>query len=102
MLTVIVKEPHKKPYIKEMEDLLENYQNIVGGYIEIFPFHNCLAICNEEGKFNNFKPNFPLYNKNGEVIDIVVGNVIFINEREEGEFDSLSNEQIEDIINYFQ
>ena len=99
MLKVVIKEPSKKPYVKEIEDELIVYQEIVGGYIEVFPFGGCLAICNEEGKFNNLEPNFPLYSaKTGAMVDMVVGNVIFINEGEDGDFASLNDEQVERIL----
>lgn len=99
MLKVVIKEPNKKPYVKEIEDELSVYQDIVGGYIEVFLFGDCLAICNEEGKFNDLAPNFPLYSaRTGEMIDMVVGNVIFINEGEDGDFASLNDEQVERIL----
>lgn len=99
MFTVVIKEPNKKPYVKEIEDELSVYQDIVGGYIEVFLFGDCLAICNEEGKLNDLAPNFPLYSaRTGEMVDMVVGTVIFINEGEDGDFASLNDEQVERIL----
>ena len=33
IIKVLVKEPYKSPYVKEIEDKLKNLQEIVGGYI---------------------------------------------------------------------
>lgn len=63
-IKVLIIEPQKIPYVKEIENVLEELQNIVGGYIE--PIYqemtandNIMLIANEEGKplnlpFNRF------------------------------------------------
>lgn len=72
-MKVVVKKAGKDPEVIEIEDKLEVYQNIVGGYIEVFPFHgSILCVCNEEGKLKGLQPNFLFRN------DVICGDVIFI------------------------
>lgn len=72
-MKVIVKKVSKDPKVIEISDKLEEYQRIVGGYIEVFPFYeDILCICNEEGKLKGLQPNFMFRN------DIICGDVIFI------------------------
>ena len=51
-MKVIIVEPHKQARIEEIGRELEDFQEIVGGYIEaIYPFDDPVAIvCNDEGK----------------------------------------------------
>lgn len=52
-MTILVVEPGKYPYRKEIPSTLEEMQKVVGGLIEIIsPWQNSPAalICNEEGK----------------------------------------------------
>lgn len=80
--------------VVELEDKLETYQNIVGGYIETLMIRkDILLVLNEEGKFEGLPPNMAIM-KNGEVLDVIVGNVCFISFDKEGNFDSLNDEQI--------
>jgi hypothetical protein len=49
-MKVLVIEPHKKPYAKEVEHTLENLQRKVGGLIEpIYLDGDCVMVCDEEG-----------------------------------------------------
>ena len=95
MIKIILKEPNKKPIVKEVEDTLKTWQGLVGGYIEVIPFNDCLMIINEEGKLKNLKPNF------GYSRDTIVGNAVFVNSVG-ADFDSLSDEQAERIIKLFE
>ena len=38
MITIVIKEPGKSPYSKEIEDDLEVYHQILGGYFEAVGF----------------------------------------------------------------
>ena len=51
-IAVLIVEPGKKPYVKEIDSGLESLQHEVGGYIEaIYPYEDPVAlVCNEEGK----------------------------------------------------
>lgn len=70
-IKVIVVEPNKEPYIKEIEHTLENLQSLVGGLIEFINLEDDIdIICNEEGKLKNLEFNRILGN------DIIAGTFI--------------------------
>ena len=73
MITIIVKEPYKKAYSKEIEDELEEYQQILGGYLETVSFgYRQVLFCDEEGKLKNKTPNVVIPG------DTIVGTVIVV------------------------
>lgn len=50
-MRILVVEPTKDPYVKEIDGSLASMQAIVGGFIQaVEPFddHNVLLLCNEE------------------------------------------------------
>lgn len=103
-LSVVIVEPNKEPYTKEIKHTLENLQDIVDGLIE--PVHcdglpdGTVLVCNEEGKFSNLEPNRLIY-LDGLGPDIIFG--IFFVVGEEGEnFVSLTDEQEKAVIELFQ
>ena len=52
-MRILVVEPTKDPYVKEIDGSLTSMQAIVGGFIQaVEPFkdHNVLLLCNEEAK----------------------------------------------------
>lgn len=52
-MRILVVEPTKDPYVKEIDGSLASMQAIVGGFIQaVEPFddHNVLLLCNEEAK----------------------------------------------------
>ena len=57
-LTVVMVEPHKAPYVAEIDDELSALQKAVGGYIEVVGNGDgTLIICNEEGKLQGLEGN---------------------------------------------
>lgn len=57
-LTVVMVEPHKEPYVVEIEDELSALQKAVGGYIEtVYNGDGTIIICNEEGKLKGLEGN---------------------------------------------
>ena len=58
-MRVIVVEPWKKPYLKEIDGSLESMQAIVGGHIEaVYPFrHSVAVVCDEDGLLKGYQPN---------------------------------------------
>ena len=74
-------------------------QDEVGGYIEcVYGFSDnddAVLICNEMGKINDLPLNRPI---NG---DIITGNFIILNANDNGDFTSLTNEQIKNYKNEF-
>ncbi len=92
-MKVVVKDPGKKPEIKEISDSMFEIQQIVGGFFEIVrPFDDMhlLLVCNEEGTYKDGRPNILI---GGQVI---FGPFFICGEEpgEEGyEFTGLTDEQ---------
>ena len=94
-ITILIKEPGQAWHPAEVEDTLETYQKIVGGYIEGF-FTNYRGLhffCNEEGKLLDLKPNIFC----GD--DLIVGTIFAVRSDDEGEFASVTQEDIEEMRN---
>lgn len=93
-IKILVVEPMKAPYVKEIEHTLRNLQAEVGGYIEaVYPFEDTVAIiCNEEGKLCGMKPNRALYHE-GKIYDILHGTFFVAGVGAE-DFCSLTDAQI--------
>lgn len=74
-MRVVMVEPEKKAYVKEIESGLESMQEIVGGYIQIvYPFSEPIAlVCNDEGKLLGLSLNRGLRDEDGELYDIISG-----------------------------
>ncbi len=92
-LKVLLKEVGKDPIVKLVEDTLEAKQELVGGLIEVVVYDDeILLVCNEEGKILNMKPNLAFD------YDYIAGDCFFIGDDfENGDFKSLTDEQIERI-----
>lgn len=74
-IEVIVKEPGKPMYKKMIRNELEEFQDIVEGFIETIPVDRggrVGLICNEEGKLLDLPPNFIIGS------DIIMGNAVFV------------------------
>lgn len=70
-IKVIIKNPEDEfGRLVEIENELEVFQSIVGGYIETTGYKNLVIICNEEGKLRGLEPNILL----GK--DMLVGTII--------------------------
>ena len=90
-ITVLLIEPEARPKVVTMETGLKPLQEAVGGYIEaVYPFDDPVAlIVNEEGKLDGLPLNRALRHKNGEIYDILAGNILVVGLGEE-DFTSLS------------
>lgn len=95
-MKVLVCEPGKRPYEKEIENTLSSLQEEVEGYIEVVYIYddNVAIICNEEGKIKNLPVNRPLYDIKGKIIDILYGTILFVQTTTDGDFCSLTTENI--------
>ena len=96
-LKVLVIEPAKKPYVKEIDHSLEEMQKIVGGSVQsTYPFEELVGlVCNDEAKaLPGFYPNRALRDETGKIYDIICGT-FFIAGLGEEDFCSLSDELIE-------
>ena len=94
---------YEETVCKEIEHTLENLQNEVGGSIEaVYPFEDKVAIiCNDEHKFNGMPMNRCLRDQDGEIYDILGGNLLVVG-LTEYDFGSLTPEQVEKFSDYFQ
>ena len=89
-------EPQKLPYEKEINNDLEGIQGEVEGLFEcIYLDDNCILVCNEEGKLNGMELNRRVGN------DIIAGPFFIAGDSCDGEFISLTDEQIEQYTNEF-
>jgi len=93
-LKALLIRPNELPIEIEIEDKLEEYQKLVGGYIETTYISNVddvVLICNDEGKINGMNPNRDIGH------DIIFGPFIVIgDDYENAGFKSLTETQILD------
>ena len=70
-MKVLMVEPGKVPYEKEIGDGLKALQDAVGGYIQaVYPYEDPVAlVCNEEGKLEGLPLNRALRTEDGEIYD---------------------------------
>ena len=105
-MKVLVIEPLKEPYVKEIDGKLETMQGIVGGLIQaIYPFDHpeVALICNEEGKLNRLLLNRALFDKDGNIVDIIAGTFFLCSAPADSEnFGSLTDEQIKKYTKRFE
>lgn len=94
-MTVLVIEPEKKPYVKDISSGLASLQKEVGGYIQaVYPFEDpVVIICDEEAKLTGKELNRALRDEDGQIYDIVAGTFLVAGLGEE-DFCSLTPEQI--------
>ena len=95
-MKVLVVEPEKEPYVKEISSGLSSLQKEMGGFIEaVYPFEDPVAIiCNEEGKLEDLPLNRALRDEDGHVYDIIAGTFLIAGLSEDN-FCSLNDAQIE-------
>ncbi len=98
-MKILIIEPLKEPYTKEIDGNLESMQQIVGGIIQaIYPFDNpkTALICNDEGKLIGLPLNRALFDKDGNFVDIIAGTFFLCSAPANNEnFESLTDENIE-------
>ena len=79
-LTVLVVEPMKEPYVKEIDPGLHALQAEVGGDIAAsYPFDDPVGlVLNDEGKLIGLDLNRSLRDERGEIYDIVAGTFLVV------------------------
>lgn len=88
-IKVLVKKPCEEAEVQEIENTLESFQKIIGGYIQVVNHQRGVAIvCDEEGKLKGLKANILFGN------DIIVGTIIICSFDDNGDFTSLSDKEI--------
>lgn len=91
--------------IKDIEGNLESLQENVQGRIEFFTIkiegQYFDLILHEEGKLEQLPPNIAVFNE-GEIIDIIVGNVVIAKADDEGRTIGLTDDEVSLIKTYFE
>lgn len=102
-MNVLVVEPMKKPYLKDIDSGLHSLQQEVGGYIEaIYPYEDLVGlVCNEEGKMEGLPLNRAIYSKSGEMLDIIAGTFLIVGLSEDN-FSKLPDELAEKYAKLFE
>ena len=104
MLVVIV-EPGKQAYAKEIQGTLNEMRDIVGGTIQaVYPFEEPIAlICNDEGKLLGLPPNRGLRDGRGVLYDVICGTFFLCAVPSDSDrFESLSEQQVQWCLKQFQ
>ena len=103
-MQVIMLEPSKAAYLKEIGNDLCSMQESVQGNIEIiYPFEDEYVglVCNEEGKLNGLPLNRAIVDKDGEIIDVIAGNA-FLCDCSTDELQSLNPELTDKYLKIFE
>lgn len=101
-IQIVVVEPDEKPYKLTIDNELEAFNKIVGGYLEIVPIGRTkkgakVAVhLNENGKLDELP-----FNRNLIGFDILVGTFFITAFNLQGDYVSLTNEEAEKYIRIF-
>ena len=91
-MRVLMIEPMKEPYVVDIGNDLKSMQDVVGGLIEVINLEDDIVMVdNEEGKLIGLEGN----RRVGR--DIIAGTFFLCGSNDEGEFISLTEEQIDKI-----
>lgn len=97
LMQVVYVEPHRKPYISEIEHTLDAEQKAVGGLIElVYNEDGTAIICNEEGKLIGLDGNRRI----GDGSSIIAGS-FFVVGLTEDDFCSLTDEEAQKYMERF-
>ena len=94
MIRGILVKPEQQPQVIEFSNGYKELQKLVEGIFEmpnIFP--DVDVVIHEEGKYNGSLPNRYLF-YNGQLVDIIFGNILIVDSDSEGNTISLSNDKI--------
>lgn len=105
-LKIVVVEPKKEPYVKEIPFDLHSIQNVVGGHFETIPFGRLgsLLIINEMGKLLGLPQNRVMKTEEYEWIlngTFFVCGQGYYEDIEEYDFASLTDDQINEALKCF-
>lgn len=99
-ILVIVKEVDKKAEIKEISNDYKEFQERVGGLIDMTPmpgYNDIDIICNDEYLYNGSMANVMMPERD----NVLCGNLIFAGfDEEDGSTVSLNDNQIEAVMDY--
>lgn len=94
-IKVVMVEVNKKPYVKIIDNTLEDKQALVGGNIQSVPtllpkFHSFDFICNEDGKSDGLPYNRYIFNNR----DAIAGDFIAIKfDKSTGDYITMTDEE---------
>ena len=97
MMKVLYIQAGEKPQVIEIRHTLSEMQRLVGGTISSFmPFNDgSVIILNDNGKVDGLPLNRAVYDKNGEIADIIAGDFfICYAAPDSSDFSSLPDELI--------
>ena len=102
-MMVLVVEPMKEPYLKEIDLGLHSLQAEVGGDIAAsYPFSDPVGlVCNDEGKLIGLELNRGLRDEDGNLYDIMAGTFLVVGLGEE-DFTSLPPELAQKYMEHFK
>lgn len=100
-MKVLVVEPFKSPYAKEIDGTLESMQNVVKGLIQpVFMADEGVIVVNEEGKMKGLIPNRMIVVDGYR--DLLCGTFfVCLAPEDSEEFEGLSDEQIQKYSDVF-
>lgn len=102
-MKVLIVEPEKVPFEKEIPEGLASFQKEVGGDIEaVYPFSEPVAlICNENSKLEGLPYNRVLRDKAGNIYDVIAGTFFLAGIGDE-DLCSLTEAQIAKYQDYYK
>ena len=96
LINAVIVPVGEKPYTEVISNDLKTMQEIVGGYIEVYPISNSLlVICDEEGKLKGKSANRAIGR------ELIVGNFFIVGNGEDGEFRGLSDDEANAMLSRF-
>ncbi len=102
-MTVLVVEPMKEPYVKQIDSGLRALQaEVIGDIAAAYPFADPVAlVVNDEGKLIGLDLNRSLRDDHGEIYDIVAGTFLVVGLGAE-DFTSLPLDMIQKYTEHFK
>ena len=100
-MKAIVIKPGKFARVTDLDLSYHSLRSLVGGYIEMtypFPDEEIAVISNEEAKLLDLAPNRAIRRADGTVIDIYCGVMIVVALAPEGEYRSLTTEEVNQVM----
>ena len=100
-MKAIVIKPGKTAKVTDLDLSYHSLRTLVGGYIEMtypFPDEEIAVISNEEAKLLDLAPNRAIRRADGTVIDIYCGTMVVVALAPEGEYRSLTTEEVNQVM----
>ena len=105
-MKILVVEPLRVPYEKEIDGSLASMQSVVGGLIQLlYPFDDpeLALICNDEGKIMRVPYNRALRDEDGRIYDVVSGTFFLCRTHADSEnLEGLTEGQVKFCMNQFK